>query len=100
MSARIAEFPPYFQNFKASPTKANHDLLHQRELEIALNKGESIRGVIHALKCVCACETVDHLIEETVNKVTESWPKDQWKKLLEAMARIMPSWWPKSLREP
>jgi hypothetical protein len=100
MSARIAEFPPYFQNFKASPTKANHDLLHQKELEIALNKDESIRGIIHGLKCACSCETVDRFTEEAVNNAMDSWPKDQAEKFLEAMARIMPSWWPKSLQKP
>lgn len=100
MSAEIAEFPPYFQNFKASPTKANHDLLHRKEIDIALNKDESIRGTIHGLKCACSCETVDHFIEEAVHNVIDSWPNDQAEKFLEAMARIMPSWWPKKLQRP
>ena len=99
ISAEIVEFAPYFQNFQASPTKANHDLLHQKEIEIALNKDESIRGNIHGLKCACSCEAVDHFVEEAVHNVIDSWPKDQAAKFLEVMARIMPSWWPKKLQK-
>lgn len=98
LSAEIAQFPPYFQTFEKSPTKANHDLLHQKEIDLALNKGESIRGIIHGLKCACSCESVDHLVENAVHDVIDSWPKDQASKFLEVMARIMPSWWPRKLR--
>jgi len=99
LSAEIAEFPPYFQNFQKSSTKASHDLLHQKEVGLAFNKDESIRGIIHALKCACSCESVDHLIEHAVHNIIDSWPKDQASKFLEVMARMMPSWWPKNLRK-
>jgi len=99
LSAEIAEFPPYFQNFQKSSTKASHDLLHQKEVGLAFNKDESIRGIIHALKCACSCESVDHLIEHAVHNIIDSWPKDQAGKFLEVMARMMPSWWPKNLRK-
>lgn len=99
LSAEIAEFPPYFQNYEKSPTKANHDLLHQKELGLVFNKDESIRGIIHGLKCACSCESVDHLIENAVHNVIDSWPKDEANKFLEVMARTMPSWWPKNLQK-
>jgi hypothetical protein len=99
LSAEIAEFPPYFQNFQKSSTKASHDLLHQKEKDLAFNKDESIRGIIHGLKCACSCESVDHLIEHAVHNIIDSWPKDQASKFLEVMARMMPSWWPKNLRK-
>jgi hypothetical protein len=98
LSARIAEFAPYFQNYEASPTKENHDLLHQKEIEIALNKDESLRGIIHGLQCACSCESVDHLVENAVRNAMSSWPKGQARKFLEVMARMLPSWWPKGLR--
>jgi hypothetical protein len=98
LSARIAEFAPYFQNYDASPTKENHDLLHQKEIEIALNKDESLRGIIHGLQCACSCESVDHLVENAVRNAMSSWPKGQARKFLEVMARMLPSWWPKGLR--
>jgi hypothetical protein len=99
LSAEIAEFPPYFQNFQKSSTKASHDLLHQKELDLVFNKDESIRGIIHGLKCACSCESVDHLIEHAVHNIIDSWPKDQASKFLKVMARTMPSWWPKNLRK-
>jgi hypothetical protein len=99
LSAEISEFPPYFQNYEKSPTKANHDLLHQKELGLVFNKDESIRGIIHGLKCACSCESVDHLIENAVHNVIDSWPKDQANKFLDVMTRTMPSWWPKNLRK-
>jgi hypothetical protein len=98
LSARIEEFAPYFQNFEASPTKENHDLLHQKEIDIALNKDESIRGIIHGLQCACSCDSVDALVESAVRNAMSSWPKGQARKFLEVMARILPSWWPKGLR--
>jgi hypothetical protein len=99
LSAIIAQFPPYFQNFEASPTKENHDLLHQQEIQLALDKDESIRGIIHGLKCACSCESVDRLVENAVCNAMSSWPKGQARKFLEVMARILPSWWPKGFRD-
>jgi hypothetical protein len=99
LSAIIAELRPYFQNFEASPTKQNHDLLHEQEIWKTLNKDESVRGIIHGLKCACSCESVDHLVENAVRNALSSWPQGQARKFLEVMARIMPSWWPKDLRD-
>jgi hypothetical protein len=96
MSAEIAEFASYYQNYKASPTAANHALLHQIELRIALNPDESIRGILQALMCKCSCSTVAAFTEKVVKGVTGSWPEDQTNKFLEAMTRILPSWWPKT----
>ena len=89
LSAEIAEFPPYFQNFQKSSTKASHDLLHEKEVGLAFNKDESIRGIIHALTCVCSCESVDHLIEHAVHNIIDSWPKDQASKFLEVRRALI-----------
>jgi hypothetical protein len=99
LSAIIAELRLYFQNFEASATKQNHDLLHEQEIWKALNKDESVRGIIHGLKCACSCESVDHLIENAVRNALNSWPEGQARKFLEVMARILPSWWPKGFRD-
>ncbi len=99
LSAIIAELRPYFQNFEASPTKQNHGLLHEEEIWKTLNKDESVRGIIHGLKCACSCESVDHLIENAVRNALNSWPEGQARKFLEVMARILPSWWPKGFRD-
>jgi hypothetical protein len=99
LSAIIAELRLYFQNFESSATKQNHDLLHEQEIWKALNKDESVRGIIHGLKCACSCESVDHLIENAVRNALNSWPEGQARKFLEVMARILPSWWPKGFRD-
>ncbi len=64
---------------------------------MALNRFEGLRGLIQALQCACSCDTTDSLIAQTVDATTTGWPPAQRRKLLQAMSRIMPSWWPQRL---
>jgi hypothetical protein len=99
MSAIIAEFTPIFKNNQSAPSSETQAALIDEERSAALNKDESLKGIISALKCVCSCGTVDTFTEKVFNDATSTWAAAQKTEFQKAMTRIMPSVWPKSLQK-
>jgi Domain of unknown function (DUF4157) len=96
ISAEIAEFAPYFQNFK---TTGKGGALFDEERNITGAEGENIQGDIKALKCKCECDTVDKFVGQVFTDATSGWPADQTLEFQRAMTRIMPKVWPKALQK-
>jgi len=96
ISAEIAEFAPYFKNFK---NKGNSAALFDEERSITSDEGENIQGDIKALQCKCECATVDKFVGEVFADTVSGWPADQTLEFQRAMTRIMPAVWPKALRK-
>lgn len=96
ISAEIAEFTPYFQNFKN--TGKGH-VMFDEERNVTLSEGESILGDIKALQCKCECSTVDNFVAKVFADATSAWPADQKLEFQRAMTRTMPSFWPKALQK-
>lgn len=100
VSAEIGEFPPFFQNNKNAPGAASQKAMFDDERQTGIGDGESIGGIITALKCKCANDTVDTFIQKVFDEATGGWPADQKLEFQSAMTRIMPSIWPKRLQKP
>jgi len=99
VSAEIAEFPPFFQTQKASPTAANITAMFDEERNIALSPDESLSGILQALQCKCSCATVETFAAKVFNDATTGWPPDQKAEFQKAMTRIIPGSWPASLKK-
>ena len=94
--AETSEFPVFFQNI--AKQKARTTALIGEERFMAFTGSESILGAIKKLRCNCPCASVETLVVNTVNEVTKGWPPDQLLAFLQAMTRILPSYWPKTLQ--
>jgi hypothetical protein len=99
MSAEIAGFTPVFKATKSAPGAASNDAMFEYERNVTLDSGESIKGVIQALKCKCECGTVDKFTVNVFNEATSAWAADQKDEFQKAMTRIMPSFWPTALQK-
>ncbi len=102
MAAEWAEFAPYFQNAKTSPGNDSMRAMFDYERDMVLHPDENVLGIIKTLQCKCSCPTVDGLVEATFNDVTNSWTgplQDQKDELQRAMTRMIPSYWPSTLKK-
>lgn len=96
ITAETSEFPVYYKNLAG--LEHHTPSLIKEERDIAIGSGESILGAIKKLRCQCPCPSVENLVVNTVNQTIAGWPPDQTLAYLQAMTRIMPSYWPKSLQ--
>ncbi|HEY1878501.1 MAG TPA: hypothetical protein VGG68_01065, partial [Caulobacteraceae bacterium] len=96
IAAETAEFSVYFQNLAGE--KAHTKSLLNEERMIGYKGDESILGAIKKLRCACSCTAVDSFVVQTVNPIISAWPEPQKLAYLQAMTRILPSYWPKSLQ--
>jgi hypothetical protein len=96
ISAEIAEFTPFFQNFKAT---GKGDVMFEEERFVTSAAGENIQGDIQALQCKCECGTVDDFVAKVFADATSAWPADQKLEFQRAMTRIMSPVWPKALQK-
>jgi hypothetical protein len=96
ITAETSEFPVYYKNLVGM--EHHTPSLIKEERDIAIGSGESILGAIKKLRCQCPCASVENLVVNTVNQTIAGWPADQKLAYLQAMTRIMPSYWPKSLQ--
>jgi hypothetical protein len=95
ISAEIAEFDPFFRNFKATGTDRS---LEQEEQQIVINQGENILGDIRALRCKCECDTVDIFVGGVFADATKSWPPEQTHEFQRSMTVRIPNIWPRALK--
>ena len=64
-----------------------------------MRRGENILGILKALRCTCACDTVAAFTEKVFNNVSQSWTDEEKTVVQKALTGYIPSFWPASLQK-
>jgi hypothetical protein len=99
MSAELAEFHVLFRHTQISPGKVSAFTMEKAEPEIIMRRGESILGILKALRCTCVCDTVTAFTEKVFGDVSKSWTDEEKGVVQKALTDFIPSFWPKSLQK-